>query len=290
MKRMTIEQTHIVQEIQFKMLCEVKRICDLYQIPYFLCCGTLLGCIRHQGPIPWDDDLDIGFLRKDYNKFINIAEKVMDGSLKLQTWYTDNHYALPHAKIRYINSHYIETTCKNSGCIDGISVDILAFDSVPNCKLQRYIHGYYLTHLLNVIKAKRNWNFIHQDKVNHFSKVVYRFLKQIFSDEYLIRKYEKICQRYNKNADCQDVSEATGLDFFRFINKKIFYQELVEGYFIDQNFKIPLEYKKILKKSYGDYMNYPVIEEQCGQAGVEQVVVGNQKIFSIDMEGNEENV
>lgn len=72
-----------VHESDFAMLCEVDRICKKHGIQYFLHGGTFLGAVRHQDFIPWDDDVDILFLRKDYEKFLEVYENEADKRFKL---------------------------------------------------------------------------------------------------------------------------------------------------------------------------------------------------------------
>ena len=78
-----------IKRIQGEMLeiaKEIKRICEKYNIAYFLVGGTLIGAVRHKGFIPWDDDLDIGMLRSEYNRFIAVAPSELDQRFFLQTW------------------------------------------------------------------------------------------------------------------------------------------------------------------------------------------------------------
>ena len=78
MIHLTNDQLKRLQTIQMDMLLEVKRICGKHNIQYSLIGGTLLGAIRHNGYIPWDDDADIGMLREDYERFRIVCETELD--------------------------------------------------------------------------------------------------------------------------------------------------------------------------------------------------------------------
>ena len=66
-----------VQPILLDMLREIHRVCTEHQIPYVLYRGTFLGAVRHQGFIPWDDDMDVAMLREDYDRFCRIAPEAL---------------------------------------------------------------------------------------------------------------------------------------------------------------------------------------------------------------------
>ena len=89
-----------LQLTQLEIAKEIRRVCEENDIRYFLCCGSFLGAVRHQGFIPWDDDFDIGMLREDYERFCRIAPEKLKPEYCLQSWHTDSRYALPFAKVR----------------------------------------------------------------------------------------------------------------------------------------------------------------------------------------------
>lgn len=267
-----IDSTRFVQERQYLMLLEVDRICRWYKIPYFLCCGTLLGTVRHGGPIPWDDDLDVGMLRDDYEKFIDVAGYQIKRNYFIQTWNSDSKYALPHCKIRDISTRYVETVSAKSGCNDGISIDVLPFDNVPNTRLFQFLHGHALLFVLNLIKVKRKWEFIDEDHVARWKKDIYFCISKCLSDTFLIQFHTKMSTWFNQ-WEKNNVTEVAGRDYYRFIGKKQYYKVLVESRFRANTFFIPASYDKILRKAYGNYMMLPPESQRKGQPGVEKVIV-----------------
>ncbi len=86
------EKTKRVWAVQLEMLDEVERICKANGLKYFADSGTLIGAIRHEGYIPWDDDIDLVMLREDYDKFVQIAPAWLKEDLVLQTVYTEKNY------------------------------------------------------------------------------------------------------------------------------------------------------------------------------------------------------
>ena len=66
-------QLRRLQAVELGMLLEIGRVCAELNIEWFLDSGTALGAARHQGFIPWDDDIDVGMLRADYDRFLEEA-------------------------------------------------------------------------------------------------------------------------------------------------------------------------------------------------------------------------
>ena len=117
------------QKVMLEILVEIHRICVENNITYWLEAGTLLGAIRHKGFIPGDDDCDISMPRKDYERFLQIAQEKLPETMFLQTKETDKEYPLPWAKIRKNGTLLIETgETGEEKYHHGIFVDIIPYD------------------------------------------------------------------------------------------------------------------------------------------------------------------
>ena len=73
-----------LQDVYLMMLKDFIKVCDENQIEYFLDGGSALGAVRHQGFIPWDDDIDIILFRDEYNRLIEILEKLPQDKYELK--------------------------------------------------------------------------------------------------------------------------------------------------------------------------------------------------------------
>lgn len=122
------------QKVMLEILVEIHRICVENDITYWLEAGTLLGAIRHKGFIPWDDDCDVSMPRKDYERFLQIAQEKLPETMFLQTKETDKEYPLPWAKIRKNGTLLIETgETGEEKYHHGIFVDIFPYDAGYVC-------------------------------------------------------------------------------------------------------------------------------------------------------------
>ena len=118
---------------QLSILEEIDKICKRHDIPYWLDGGTLLGAVRHQGFIPWDDDIDIAMRDEDLQRFIQVAPQELNKTLFLQTPNTDPEHKEPIIKVRDLNSLYIENGDDFSAAYQkGLFVDIFPFIDYPD--------------------------------------------------------------------------------------------------------------------------------------------------------------
>lgn len=122
-----------LQDDAKEIVKEIDRVCSELGIGYFCCGGTMLGYVRHGGFIPWDDDIDIGMLRKDYEIFKEKAASVIDAErFFVQTRESDPNIPYLFSKVRMNGTQYLTDYNKDRDFHKGICVDVFPFDYVPN--------------------------------------------------------------------------------------------------------------------------------------------------------------
>lgn len=123
-----------LQKKAFELLEMFVGICEKWEIPYYLVCGSALGAVKYQGFIPWDDDIDVGLLRKDYKRFLKVAPGELPEWCFLQNYHTEPNFPHTFTKMRNSNTAFIETCNIGLGIHQGINIDIFPLDGRPEGK------------------------------------------------------------------------------------------------------------------------------------------------------------
>lgn len=126
-----------VQRKSFELLQLFVNICDKWDIPYYLVCGSALGAVKYGGFIPWDDDIDVGLLRSDYERFLEIAPKELPDWCFLQNYQTEKNFIHSFSKLRNSNTTFIEKNVCHLPMNHGIYLDIFPIDGYPVGKLEK---------------------------------------------------------------------------------------------------------------------------------------------------------
>lgn len=266
-----------VQLIQLEMAKKVKKICDANGIQYFLDGGTLLGAVRHQGFIPWDDDLDIGMLRKDYDKFISIAQPALGDQYFLQTLDTDDHYGQPFAKIRKIGTVYREEASRGLLTHNEVYIDIFPFDYFPQDRMKLKMMRTKIKICWKAISIKAG--LLPWLSSSSFSEKCLSMIRNIpavflscLTREKIKHKYMAAMTAYNK-LGTTDVDVESGAYAGRHLLPISCFDNMVEMLFEDEYFKCPQGYHEVLKRYYGDYMTLPPEEQRMSIHSIIEVKI-----------------
>lgn len=244
------------------MLKDIDAICKKHGINYWLDSGSLLGAVRHQGFIPWDDDLDIGMLRKDYEKFLSVAPREIGDNYLLQNWHSDEHFGYPFTKIIKRNTKYVTYLQRNVSAWEGIFIDIFPFDVYPGKAIQRFFHKYSVVIPKGIVKIKCGYDMdSHRTTTQKIRALPFRLIARFCSREWLIKQYEKNISKYDRvNTGCYFACNAT--DYGKYVLKEKWLGKLTPRKFEDGFFPCPDDCEAWLTMAYGDYMKFPPIEKR----------------------------
>lgn len=263
-----------VQLEQLDILREIHRVCVENNISYFLDSGTLIGAVRHKGFIPWDDDIDIGMLREDYDRFSELAPKKLGKDFYWQTWKGDVSYAFPFGKVRRRNTVCLEEKSgETSEC--GFYVDVFPYDNALSNKDERQKMLKKLVFLQNCLLMKHHYKpWLNNGKVRIKTRVkflFYQIVSAFYSHEKMVDKYEKLVYACPESGL---VYENIGFHFLN-VFKKEWMSKVKEGQFEGEMFYIPVGTHERLKEEYGDYMQLPPEDKRENRHGLLKIVFSN---------------
>lgn len=256
-----------IKRIEMDIMREIDRICRENDIGYFLVGGSLLGAIRHKGFIPWDDDIDIGMLREDFEKFRHLCPKVLSSHLSYQS-YTDeptSHYIFDKVRLK---DTYFSTKFSNKfiDIENGIFVDILVYDRTANSGFFQKLHINsirFFRRLINIRwvgKARRGIHY-------HASKIMLPIMKKI---PFLTYHYffEKALQMFDFKKNSKYLIDGVGQNLEKGPFPAEWFQELIDVPYEDMVFKAPKDYDAYLRHWYGNrYMELlPLSSRNSGHA------------------------
>lgn len=265
------ENTEALQSILLGMMKDIDRACVSHGIDYTLSGGTLLGAVRHDGFIPWDDDIDINMTREGYERFVSVFDEEMGRDYWLHRPEVSKNYGLGLARIRKkgtvlkCRDDYLSDEC-------GIPIDIFIYEDVPNNVLLRKVHGFVSLALGFALSCRRF--VLYQDE----------YMKLAQGNDELMRTFKrknnlgKIFSLFSMDAWCHAWDKWNSLcrnPRSKYISipagRKHYFGEMYER---DKMFpvkRMPFENCELpvpntpshyLEKLYGDYMRIPEPEER----------------------------
>lgn len=267
-----------LQMTQLEILCEVKRVCKEQNISFFLYGGTLLGAIRHKGFIPWDDDLDIGMLRTDYERFIRVAPKMLKPKYVIQTWKNDQGYGWPFMKVHKRGTICKEIISADVNKISGIYIDIFPLDTFPDEEEKQKAQGKRIEYFryLSLMKCGyKQWNVGGSRSVKKYIQYSpFRILTRFYSKDKIIEEYEKWATKYNSCPQYARLFPQSIRHYGTLAVPRLDFERTVPVLFENEEFPAPLGYENYLVSAYGDYMTPPPPDERANRHGLAIVDFG----------------
>jgi lipopolysaccharide cholinephosphotransferase len=269
-----MQEVRQLQESVKRILVEFDRVCRELGIGYFVCGGTLLGYARHQGFIPWDDDMDVAMLRADYDRFRAEAGPLLDEEFFLQTRESDPNIPNLFTKIRINGTEYITQYNERRDFHKGICLDIFPFDAIPNGEgeQQRFAervrkrarrHHRVVNRQVPPVAYTEPPRGLEERWFRLFGRVhrwVYWHIPLTLTQD----RYIKLATKYNSKAKQEGlecVASFTPSYTFIRLDDLLPYQDVT---YEDITVKVPRRPEVFLEMQYGDFMELPPIHKRIG--------------------------
>lgn len=257
-----------VQKIELEILESFLEICEKHNLTYFAFAGTGIGALRHQGFIPWDDDIDVNMPRKDFEKFVEIAERDYSDRYYILNAERDSNYPLMTTRWCRKGTVFWEEPLKDVPCKFGVFLDIYPMDEVSDDpkKLRRQSCAAWIWSKILILRAVPYPVLPFggmKKKIIHGICACVHFLLKFFhiSPKWLYRRCKKACMKY----------EGTGTNTLAYLSSSKPYEDLLmknqiyplkKLQFEHLQLNFPNKIEEMLTSAYGDYMKLPPVEKR----------------------------
>lgn len=264
--RLSQDELEKLQNVLLDMFIDFKEICDKNHINYMMSGGTLLGTIRHNGFIPWDDDIDIMMVRSEYEKFSKLFENELGEKYILVEPLSDSKYVFKAPKIFKKDSIYIEIENVGIHKFEMVFLDIFIIENVAKPGIKRTLLSKLYDFAFKAASVCVDYKYpspiiIEKCKTEKEVADFYllrRRLGNLFSHIGGMKFYLRIVERIAKKCKQSDwMGVPSAISYSREIFPKEVFTELTEGDFCGLRVKIPKRYDDYLSNLYGDYMKIP---------------------------------
>lgn len=249
-----------IKKVQLEIVKEIDRICQKHGIRYYLAYGTLIGAIRHNGFIPWDDDIDIMMPYEDMRKFQEVAKEEMDKErFFYQSPETEVDYKLTINRVRRNNTLLIEPTLDGKNVHQGIFVDIYPLFAAAEGKLARKIQ---------VIKGMLRALYMLDEPVNNHGKIMKigsSIILKLKCKKGKARTAKKYLNEFTKrsfdNSKYVTVLDS-GIKEMSTTYKKDWFGKGIAHLFEDTYLVVPENFERVLNTYFGDFTVLPPESER----------------------------
>ena len=267
MKELTPEEQPRWNAVINGVLRQFISICKEHNLTYFCCGGTAIGTVRHQGMIPWDDDVDVFMPRPDYDRFVQIASQQLPDGLELVTPYNKPNYPLYFVKLCDSRTTLQEEL--DVPCVYGLYIDVFPIDGAPDDieaaramerqftktkhKLEAISTHVSFTAYLSLLKTPKEWGRFARKTLGFFFREWYR--------KRLLQQMTDISYRYSYES-----ASLVAVYCGSYGPKEVFPKAWLQGTksfsYEGMDVDLPVGYDDYLRQYYGDYMQLPPVEKR----------------------------
>lgn len=262
-RELTDYEREKLQKILLDILCDIIEVCKKNNLTYFLGGGSCLGAVRHQGFIPWDDDLDINMPRESYEKLPDILLKEFPGKYEITgPGFKNGGKFFQVQKNGTIMESFFDIPSESNR----IEIDIFPLDSVPSNFLINFLHGLSLNTLSFIASCVRLYqkpspaeDYLSKYKETKFKLRIRKFIGYLFSWRSYITWLEIFDRKSAIKYESNKVTYSSGRKhYFGELQKKDVFLPVSKGKFCDIEVNLPNNYHKYLTCLYGEnYMELP---------------------------------
>nr|WP_234966934.1 LicD family protein [Olsenella urininfantis] len=255
-----------LQLVSTRILGEFDRVCGRLGIPYFVYGGTAIGAVRHDGFIPWDDDIDVAMLRDDYERFLREAPAVLAPEYEVVDWHTDPFFPACNANLALKGTYCVPDEFMGCRFQYPIGIGIYAFDQVPadDKDYRRQVRRTWVWGRLSFLRATSsphvNLRGVRRILVLAACKLAHWGMRLIhLSPAFIHQRWERAARMAADEPASErtlyaDYADRTPLAWA--VTKSDVFP-LQEHAFEDLIIKLSHENDKLLTRGYGDYMSLP---------------------------------
>ncbi len=253
-----------LQLVQLQIAVEVTDLCDRHQVRYALLGGSALGARRHRGFIPWDDDMDMGMLRDDFERFLDVAQTELPDTLYVQYWRDDPHMGAAFAKVRRNNTVMLEEASKDTGGHKGISIDIFPFDNVPD-GIAEYPWKLELKFWKRLLRHQTGYTIKKLPLPLYVADLPARVAARMLSAARAKRRMHQVMTRFRHRPSDRVLAVGGAYDFKKDMLKVTWLSDVTRQPFEDRHLYCPTEIDDYLAHMYGDFMTLPPVEQRTSK-------------------------
>lgn len=255
-------QLRALQLVELEIMKIFVNICERHQLRYIMIGGTMLGAIRHKGFIPWDDDIDVGMPRADYEKFLQIVRAELPADYDFLNYKQNPEYLryfsrIVDTRVKVTNASYTDTLVEHAW------IDIFPLDGMPKRRIAQLAHFWHMTAWKFFYHASCFDQLVNLNRAGRplYQKVLIKFMQVTkigsrLDTRKLMGRIEKLLTKYSCD-DCDYGISLFGAYMLREIMPKSVVGTGALYPFEDSAFVGPADYDRFLTLLYGDYMTPP---------------------------------